>query len=161
MKPFPITGIVILLTTAIGLAVGNHYWFPADFLSKAYDKLQTPLFTGFLTLGSFLLSLKTFIVVQLKKELFDHKEYRDHFDAVQENQTTDGLYAPLKQLGNFLLWSELFALLTSLSQITIGFVPHSFAKIWCLSAAIATLAVVIRAWLAIRKALNQWFTHLK
>jgi len=158
MKVFPTTSAV-----SFGLSYGLVWYaqFKGFDLSAFYSKLQPSLFTGFLTLGGFLLSLMVFIVVQLKKELFDDKNYQQHHEAVSKIQQTSSLYEPLKNLGSYLLYSVLFSLVTSLSQITIGLLPYTHAKIFCVAIALTTFCVVIRAWMAIRLTLKNWFDHLK
>src|SRR5207247_1863335 len=112
-------------------------------------------------LGGFLLSLKTFILIQLKKEVFESPLYREHYLAVQGIQETAGLYEPLKSLGYFLLYSVLFSLLTSACQITVGFIANKWAAIFCFGLGLTTLSLVFRAWWAIRLTLRAWFDQLK
>jgi hypothetical protein len=159
MKPLVKTATFAFLITASVLAVLVWRW---DFcLQRVYDKFQAPLFSAFVTLGSFLFALKSFILVTLKKEIYDTDRYKEHFRHVQEAQTTAHLYTPLKNLGNFLLYSVLFALITSTAQLTLGFIPHPVAQIICLSLAVCTLALVFRAWIAIKQSLKQWFNDLE
>jgi hypothetical protein len=45
------------------------------------ENIRGSLFTGFLTLGGFLLSLKTFIIVKMKENVYDDERYIDGFDC--------------------------------------------------------------------------------
>lgn len=158
MRPFLKISIGFFLIAFFGICY--LAWYGHD-IEKIYGRLQNSLFTGFLTLGGFLLSLKTFILIQLKKELYDSPSYREHFRAVQEVEKTGSLYDPLKNLGEYLLYSVLFALSTSAAQLTIGFIPNKYAASFCLALPVAAFFVVFRAWFAIRKTLLEWFGQLK
>lgn len=152
---------IALLFFVIPFAVLCYLAYKGMPVEQFHSKVQNSLFTGFLTLGGFLLSLKTFILVQLKKELYDSADYRSHFQGVQEVQKTASLYTPLKNLGEYLLQSVLFSLATSAAQLSIGFIPSKYAACFCLALPIAAFFVVFRAWFAIRKTLHEWFNQLK
>jgi len=130
-------------------------------LHEAYGKIQGALFTGFLTIGGFLLTLKTFILVQLREKLFDSADYKAHYARIKELDPTASLYGPLKNLGTFLLYSVVFSIVTSVAHLTVGFIPSQYAAVFCLSLSFCTLSLVLRAWLAIRKSLRIWFDHMK
>lgn len=60
------------------------------------DKMRGSLFAGFLTLGSFLLSLKTGIVIKIKEQLFDQPEYHKIVANAQADGVNDTVYGPLR-----------------------------------------------------------------
>lgn len=69
------------------LAVACIEWLTTDpsELVLFYEKhLRGNLFAGFLTVGGFLLSLKTFILIKLKENVYDHKEYRKIYREQKE-----------------------------------------------------------------------------
>lgn len=129
-----------------------------DFYSK---KMQTPLFTGFLTLGGFLLSLKTFILIKLKEGLYDHKQYLELVKEKQRLNPQYTHYGPLSRLSHFLVHSVLLALLTSFYQFSVGFVNCSVVAAIGMSLAVTTITVVLLAWWNIRQNLSCWFDMLE
>ena len=126
-----------------------------------YDKkLQTPLFTGFLTIGGFLLTLKTFVLVQLKKELYESPYYKKSLNDKRRLNPDLSLYGPLNRLGTLLVLCVLSALITAVLQLSIGFIPNKFASASCLAFGAGTLALVFQAWYEIRQNLTTWFEYL-
>lgn len=157
MKQFPKIAIYSFVLSAGILCLFIQWGWD---LTDAYRKLQGSLFTGFLTIGGFLLTLKTFILVQLREKLFDSEAYKKHYVKMKELDPKLSLYAPLKNLGNFLLYSVVFSIATSFTHLTVGFIPNEYAAIFCFAMSFCTLSLVLRAWLAIRKALNVWFENM-
>lgn len=95
--------ILIFLTyLLVVILLSNSLCFDLhDFYSK---KLQFSFFTGFLTVGGFLLSLKTFILVKLKEGLFDNKEYQERMEKRRALNPDLSYYGPLSRLGSFLIY---------------------------------------------------------
>ena len=71
-----------------GAVVAGMVYLLSPDLEKAVsffaDKIRASLFTGLLTVGSFLLSLKVFIVVKFKETVFDTKEYRERLEDLRK-----------------------------------------------------------------------------
>lgn len=127
-------------------------------LEQVYGaKLQVPLFAGFLTLGSFLLTLKTFVIVKLKESLYDTDFYKKRVKKMRELQSELSMYGPLKTLSTFLVYAVIVSLGTATAQLTVGFLPSRLAVAACLSAAATTLFVVAYAWLLIKRNLADLF----
>ncbi len=141
----------------LSLAVYGFGWCIED----AYQKIRPSLFTGFLTIGGFLLSLKTLILVQLRKELYDSEEYKAEIKEHQKEHPEYRRYAPLKNLGEFMLWSVFAAIMTAAVHLFLAFFSHKLTVIFSLSLSLTTLALVFRAWMAIRTSLHVWFRTLK
>lgn len=135
--------------------------FDINLVGIYQEKMQVVLFSGFLTIGGFLLTLKTFILIKLKEGLYDREDYKKRVD--QKRQLNKGLsyYGPLRRLGNFLVYGVASALITALSQLTIGFIPHPAASAFCMTLAIFTGGVVIMAWWLIKVNLHDWFELLE
>src|SRR5207237_4623452 len=113
-----------------------------------YDaKLRTSLFTGFLTLGGFLLTLKTFMLVQLKKELYDTQQYKERVLNQREVRPELSLYGPLTRLGTLLVFCVLGTLSASAAQFTIGFIPNRITAALAISMAVMALVLVFIAWI--------------
>lgn len=148
----------------ISICCGLYYvtWELEYNLCYTYaTKLQTPLFTGFLTLGSFLLAIKTGILIKLKEGLYDKPEYKKLVKQKQAINSNITLYGPLTRFGNFLIYCVLCSLITSFYQITIGFISHRAVATIGISLAAVTAILVFYAWWLIRENLNQWFEMLE
>jgi len=157
-KVWAITGTIAAIT--FGLLV----WLaPPELVGVYQGRLQIPLFSGFLTLGGFLLSLKTAILMRLKDELYGKPEYRNSVErarSIQDPKNPVTRYGPLRRLGQFLILSVLFSLATAALQLTVGFIPYKSASAFCLTTAAGTLSLVFFAWREIRANLDHWFEFL-
>ncbi|MFP4672007.1 MAG: hypothetical protein ACLFMR_05510 [Desulfohalobiaceae bacterium] len=129
---------------------------------NSYEKNVRPyLFFGFLTIGSFLLSLKTSILLTLKEKLFDSEEYKNRFKLTQQLDPRKKRYQPVEELGNLLLYSVAFALLTSIMHFTLGFIPSDIIASICISVSASVISLVFLCWWFIRINLQEWFKGLK
>lgn len=147
--------IAVLAFIAILSAILFYY---AEGLDKVYTaKLQTPIFTGFLTLGSFLLTLKTFIVVQLKEKLYDSDGYIERIARLRFQNPNLKLYDPITRLAELLLIAVIMALTTAFLQLSLGFIGIQITSAICLSFAIGTLILVVFAWWQIRRNIYDLF----
>ncbi len=155
----------IFFNTLFGAFVGISfisiliYYFVPTACAKYVDKLQIPLFTGFLTLGSFLLTLKTFIIVQLKDKLYDVNE--KYLREVAEKTITGSsanFYSPLERLAELLITAVILAITTALLQLTLGYIGNQLSSAICISFAIITLLLVFFAWWQIKKNIHDLFT---
>jgi len=69
--------LLSILLASISLAFIYYLCPNLGMVPDYYAKnIRGSLFTGFLTVGSFLLSLKAFIVVKLKENIFDSDIYK-------------------------------------------------------------------------------------
>src|ERR1051326_8439256 len=101
MKRVLLVALVVLFAT---FGVLTYFNPGENGLFSLYDrKFQTPLFTGFLTIGGFLLTLKTFVLVQLKKELYENDYYKQRLNDKRVNEPNLSLYGPLNRLGYLLV----------------------------------------------------------
>lgn len=132
----------------------------AEYYSK---NLRASLFSGFLSLGGFLLSLKTFIVVKMKEGLYDHALYRERLESARKLHPTKKIpfYDSLERLRSLLLWSIISALSTAVAQLTFGL----FTAEWCFTVAIAfaglSLGFLAQALYNINRNLRRWFELLE
>lgn len=158
--------VVIGATGAfVALVLLLFFLLPDDaaIIASYGSRLQVPLFTGFLTLSGFLLSLKTFILIKLKEDLYDLPQYKKRLDErrLANPSVKLTLYGPLSRLGTFLIYSVACALGTALAQLTIGFLPGKLPVAICLSLAGITTGLVGVAWWQIRGSLQNWFELLE
>lgn len=121
------------------------------------EKIRASLFTGFLTLGGFLLSLKTFIIVKMKESVYDSSEYKEYFENRKERNSSLSLYKPLQNLSHLLFWAILSAIITSILQFSIGFFENVLSTMICIYMAAFTIILLILSLFEIKKNLDSWF----
>lgn len=135
---------------------------PTVFFEFYSKNLRGSLFAGFLTLGGFLMSLKTFIVVNMKKEVFDKPEYLVQWQAARKNNpnTEEFKYAPLRFLASTIFIAIVSCISTATAQLTIGLVPSFWTALICMWASAVSIAIILRSLILIRKNLNRMFDYL-
>ena len=73
--------VVLLATRPTSLA--DFIWLSPGTTRRIYDfyasNLRGSFFTGFLALGGFLMSAKTFIIVNMKKEVYDSAAIKQYY----------------------------------------------------------------------------------
>lgn len=122
--------------------------------------IRAALFTGFLTLGGFLLSLKTFIIIKMKESVYDDVRYLDQFEKKKKLNKNLRLYGPLQGLSNLLFWAVMSAIVTALLQFSVGLITHYVAVYACIFMAAFTATLLLIALLEIKNNLNSWFELL-
>lgn len=152
----------IILATMGGFESTSGLW---SWFRIYRDGIRTPMFTGFLTVGSFLLTLKATILLRIK-EIYDTPDYWGDWHTYQEqrrlnNKPPTGYYDPLRNLGHGLLANVLLALTTSVIQVTLGFVNAPWAVGICLGFAATTLGLLLFLWWQIAQNLNRWFSVIE
>ena len=118
---------------------------------------RTPFFTGFLTLGSFLLSFKSFAILRLAT-VFDTDEYRDRH--LERQRRIPGYRAgymdPLSNLSDSVFLAIFLAMLTSAAQLTIGLIPYWWTTLACLWLSIFTAIVLMRTVRLLKQNIDIW-----
>jgi hypothetical protein len=122
-----------------------------DEVASLYDKsMRSSLFTGFFTLSGFLLTAKTFIILNMKKEVYSTDAYLRTVLSHRQTLGTSApganeleVYAPLKRLGDLLTINVAATLISSALQFSLGLVNSRYAVAICL--AIASMAIVLLA----------------
>lgn len=121
---------------------------------------RTPLFSGFITLGSFLLTLKTTILQRLK-EGFDSIEHEKAFLYHRDNGGKKGYYESLANMSTALSMAVFFALTSSALQMTAGFIQQRWAFAICAATPAATLILIIFLWREISLAHKNWIRKIE
>lgn len=159
---FVLVGYVVALLVYCDIChTYSYYCDEIPKFSKYYaDNIRGHLFAGFLALGGFLLSLKTFIVVTMKENVYDDKKYIKNWEAQSKLNPTLKLYAPLKQLSNFLYYAIFASMLSAILQMSLGLFEHWIASAIAIWSAI--YATLLLAWclILIKRNLDTWFTYL-
>ncbi len=153
----------VLLALLFAAAVVAGVIYVSDGSDEAmifYGKnIRAPLFTGLLTVGSFLLSMKVFIVVKFKETVFDADWYKERLEARRKIDPSIEHYAPVRNLSRVLFAAIASAIIGSLSQITIGLIPHVAALVFCVIAASFAGAMLVQTLLLVRSILTEWLDH--
>jgi hypothetical protein len=133
-------------------------WNIADFYGKT---MRGGLFAGFLSLGSFLLSLKVGIVIKIKEALFDSPAYKQHLAQQAAINQSLSAYGPLRRLSRLLSVSVFSALICATLQMTLGLIPHWLATALCLASATFAMALLITSFILIQMNLSDWFDFIE
>ena len=139
----------------------NLYCIEVSKFSRYYsDNIRGHLFAGFLALGGFLLSLKTFIVVTMKENVYDDEKYIENWKNQSKLDPDIKLYAPLRQLSNFLYYAILASIFSAILQMSLGLVEHWIASSISVWSAIYATLLLIWCLRLIKMNLDTWFTYL-
>lgn len=150
--------LLLLISTAIfaGLIYiyKNSPELNTNFFEFHHKNLRGYLFSGFISVGSFLLSLHTFVIVNLKEKLFGTKEYLETYKLAKgiENDVDESdMYKPLDNLSSFINTSIWLSIITAISQFTIGLSTNLFACLFCVWLAILTVIFMLHCLIIIRE----------
>lgn len=134
-----------------------------DVIDQYQKYARTPIFTGFLTMGSFLLAMKTNILSRLK-EAYDTEEHKRTYLHINEGVSPDKrseFYSGLHDLSKAIACNVIFCLVTALLQMTLGFYPHISAFVICIGTAGACLFLLIYlTWILLTEHDN-WFKAIE
>jgi hypothetical protein len=133
-----------------------------DGLHKFYAaSLRGSLFAGFLTLSGFLFSAHTFIIVHMKKEMYDTESYKKRLAAIQILNGDHSYYGGLRRLSRLLITTTALALIASVLQLTLGLVEANWCAVVCLAAASVAIVLLVISLLVIALNLRTWFDDLE
>jgi Na+/proline symporter len=135
-----------------------------NFVEEIYRKeLKTIFFSGFLTLGSFLFAMKSFTLINFKKEIYDSPTYQSDFmmDISKYNLDPSRFLEPLKNLSNLMFLAIFSSILTSIAQVSLGMLHNFNLILICISMAAFSLSIVILALYWLKRNINVWVTHLE
>jgi hypothetical protein len=154
--------LVSVLLASIVICLLYYFCPDLSIIPEYYAKnMRGSLFTGFLTVGSFLLSLKAFIVVKLKENIFDTDGYKNRLKERRKLNPELTLYGPVQRLSNLLFISISSAIAASVSQFSIGFIPNWKATFFCIFLAIFAISMLIWTLLLIKGLLDEWLNYLE
>lgn len=141
-----------------------------------YKQLRGSLFTGLFAVSGFLLSAKSLVILNLRKEIYADDWYLNRIhdrdwsntpiDRKRENAprkncgATMNVYRPLAQVGALLTINIIVALIASFAQITLGLAETPWAVAVCLSFAVSTALMlgcsVYLMWLNFERLYAEW-----
>lgn len=153
----------LLCAVVATLTIGVVHCFVTDvskFIKFYEENLRGNLFAGFLTVGGFLLSLKTFILIKLKENVYDRPQYKKRYEDMKKLDASLQVYSPLRNLSDFLFWSVLATIGAAIAQLSIGLIGIQwfvYAAIWI---SVFALCILIASLLLIKTSLNDWFDFI-
>ncbi len=155
--------VLISILLASGTLAFIYYLCPDLSLVPDYyaKNIRGSLFTGFLTVGSFLLSLKAFIVVKLKENIFDSAGYKEKLRERRKLNPDLTLYGPLKRLSLLIFLAISSAIAASVSQLNVGLVQHWIASFFCIFISVFAIGMLISTLLLIKSTLDEWLDYLE
>lgn len=155
-------GLPLLLALASGYAVFFIYTSgDCDIVNFYQSNLRSSLFAGFLTMGGFLLSLKTGILIRIKETLYDSKEYDIRYKESLSLGPRTGRYDPLRRLSFVLSIAVLSCLVASALQFTLGLLSTWWATSVCVSIAVFAMSALFVSFKLIQDNLLIWFDFLE
>ena len=123
------------------------------------NSLRAPLFTGFFTLTSFMLAAKAFVVLNIKREVYDTDAYASLLRERRKINSKITRYGPLKRLSSLLFVTIILAFVTSVAQMTFGLISQNWAVLLCLGCAVVAIVMVAISLVSIRINLKEWLEH--
>jgi len=106
-------------------------------------EFRSALFLSSVTLGTFLFTMKSFIIQTMKKEVYDNKQYQKVISKRRAENSKEEFYKPLKNLARLIFWSIILAFLSAFSQVSLGYIEKFNSVVICLLIAIVSWVVVI------------------
>jgi hypothetical protein len=91
-------------------------------LIQHFQSYKIAIFTGSITLGTFLFTMNTFIIQTMKREVYDKEEYQQSIAARRkEGLTKESFYGQLLNLKHLLFLTIADAFVNAVVQITVGY----------------------------------------
>ncbi|WP_394166619.1 hypothetical protein [Photobacterium piscicola] len=160
--------IFLLTIVIVYLCANGNFPFSIDELRNVnlsplfnyYEKhIRGNLFAGLISVGGFLMTGKTFILVTMKQNVFDDKIYIENYIKMRKHNPELSQYGPLVQLKDILYYSVYFTIISAIIQITIGLIPFWYFSLFSIFTAIFSIALVIDSLNLIKKNLDYWIKN--
>ena len=125
------------------------------------NNLRGNLFAGLISISALLMTGMTFILITMKNNIFDSKEYIENFKKLQKHNSTLTHYGPLKELKDLLYYSVFVSFLAAIFQFTIGLIPNYICTILSIFIAIYSIVLVFDSLRMIKINLDFWLNNHK
>jgi hypothetical protein len=163
MRAFVLTFIAIFMAAlaATWYVLSLHDAAPGtSWVELYFSQARIPMFSGFLTVGSFLLTLQTAIIQRLK-DAYDTEKYRDAFLVLHAKDKKVRYYGSLERMSVALSGNVILALTTATVQLSVGFIRTPFSTAVCLAFAITSIALVVYLTIQLLLAHRAWFDRIE
>lgn len=98
-----------------------------------HQEFRTAIFLSSLTLGTFLFTMKTFIIQTMKSQVYDDPAYQEQIrkDYPRERRG-EACYGPLRRFSKLIAASIGLAFLNAALQITVGYLDSEWSAWACI-----------------------------
>lgn len=107
-----------------------------------YSEIRTALFLSSMTLGTFIFTMKSFIVQVMKKEIYDKKEYQDSIKQIQETGKNVSCYKPLRNLSRILTQTIVLSFIAAGLHISLGVLDRDWTAQLCIGITLVSWVLV-------------------
>lgn len=155
-------GVVVFICNGNKLSFSWKEIYNTDYTSlwTYYEKnIRGNLFAGLLSVGGFLMTGKTFILVTMKQNVFDDSEYIENFEKMVKHNKDMKRYDPLIELKDALYLSVYVTIVASVIQLTIGLIPFWYMALFSIFTAILSVVLVIDSLNLIKRNLDFWLNE--
>lgn len=97
-----------------------------------HSKWSVGIFTSSLTLASFLFTMKSFVIQNIKDKIYDTPSYRDKVKQRRDSGSKVEYYGGLRRLSFLLKWTILIALINAMFQLCLSPFNNVWFSITCL-----------------------------
>lgn len=133
-----------------------------DIVITSYqNSIRGYMFAAFLGASSFLISLLTFLVINIKEKMFDSVDYLRLY--VLHHNLKEGdyiskkdLYSPLRFISMLLVFAIFLSIISSVSQLTLGFSSNLFVLLVPTLTPFLAVSFLISALYQIHSLIRQW-----
>jgi hypothetical protein len=125
-----------------------------------HEEFRTALFLSSLTLGTFLFTMKTFIIQTIKKEVYDHPRHQELAeDLAKDRNEEPSYYCGLKNLSSLILQAIVLALINAFIQISVGYIGHPATASACLISSIISWLAFSRVLFEVGRNMSDMFDY--
>ena len=97
-----------------------------------YQDLRSAFVTTSVTMGTFLFTMKSFVIQTMKRDLYDKPEYQKAVaQRRKEGKTGDTYYGQLNTLRRLMFWAIVVAFLNAGVQVILGDTDREVLALFC------------------------------
>lgn len=162
MKIILICCVSALLCYGVSISVALALAGCWDVVINAYQTgIRGYMFAAFLGASSFLISLLTFLVTNIKEKMFDSADYLRVYVLHHNLKKGDyiskrDLYSPLRLISVLLVCAIFTSILCSVSQLTLGFSSSKYVLFIPTFAPFLAVSFLVSALFQIHSLIRQW-----
>ena len=161
-KIFIVCCLAAVLTYAVTISVAIKLAGCLDVVVASYqNSIRGYMFAAFLGASSFLISLLTFLVININEKMFDSADYLRLYVLHHNLKEGDyiskrNLYSPLRFISMLLVCAIFLSIITSVSQLTLGFSSNKFVLLVPTLTPFLAVSFLISALYQIHSLIRQW-----
>lgn len=130
-------------------------------IASYQSSIRGYMFAAFLGASSFLISLLTFLVTNIKEKMFDSPDYLRLYVLHHNLKEGDfiskkSLYSPLRFISLLLVCAIFLSIISSVSQLTLGFSNNKFVLLIPTLTPFFAVSFLISALYQIHSLIRQW-----